>query len=69
MAITREEATAILGQGTTPPMLALARLVDELYDRLEALEAGTSLVLPEADPLVAGALWSNVGIVTVSAGA
>lgn len=36
------------------------------------LTAGASTVvldLPEADPEVAGQLWSNAGVVTVSAGA
>ena len=29
---------------------------------------GSNAELPTSDPVVAGALWSNVGIVTVSAG-
>ena len=29
---------------------------------------GSGTALPTADPAIAGALWSNAGIVTVSAG-
>ena len=33
-----------------------------------AIATGKGIVLPTADPAVAGELWSNVGVVTVSAG-
>jgi len=32
------------------------------------LAAGAAIILPAADPHVAGALWNNAGTVTVSAG-
>lgn len=32
------------------------------------VENGGSLILPTADPHIAGALWNNSGTVTVSAG-
>ena len=32
------------------------------------IKAGKGIVLPTSDPAVAGQLWANVGIVTVSAG-
>lgn len=32
------------------------------------LQAGAALILPTADPAVAGALWNNAGTIAISAG-
>ena len=32
------------------------------------IKTGYGITLPTSDPAVAGALWANVGVVTVSAG-
>lgn len=73
--ITRAEALSILGDGTQTPGLAMGRLINELFDRIEALEAtttgfatGVGITLPTEDPLLDGTLWADTGIVTVSAG-
>lgn len=75
MSITRTEALTLLGAGTQPGPLAFARLINELFDRIEALEAadtailaGTGFTLPETDPEVLGSLYSAAGTVTVSEG-
>ncbi len=37
-------------------------------NELFAVQNGKNITLPESDPSVAGELWSNSGVVTVSAG-
>lgn len=32
------------------------------------IETGGAIILPTADPAIAGALWNNSGTITVSAG-
>lgn len=45
MTITRTEALTLLGAGTQPGPLAFARLINELFDRIEALEAADTAIL------------------------
>lgn len=45
MSITRTEALTLLGAGTQPGPLAFARLINELFDRIEALEATDTAIL------------------------
>lgn len=40
----------------------------ELGTEVANIQAGIGIVLPTSDPSVAGQLWSNSGVVTVSAG-
>lgn len=56
------------GDAWTPlPTLAEVAKLDESNTFTDAVQIFSAL--PIADPLVAGQLWSNVGVVTVSAGA
>jgi len=53
------------------PALQATQLGTEVkanQDNITAIMAGHSIVLPTSDPGVAGQLWANTLIVTVSAG-
>ena len=49
--------------------IASAKIAKDITDSTVAeIKTGVGIVLPTSDPAVAGELWANVGIVTVSAG-
>ena len=48
--------------------IANAKAVAAAEESITLKTDGSGAALPTSDPAVAGALWANVGVVTVSAG-
>lgn len=61
MALTSNDGTVI---DNSNPYMQQTQAGTELYN----LSVGVGFTLPTSDPGVAGQLWSNSGVVTVSAG-
>lgn len=68
MAISATDAGIINSAGTAQQKVQLGTEVKTIADAVIAIQAGTGIVLPTSDPGVAGQLWADSLIVTVSAG-
>lgn len=67
---TAEQIKAAVGSGVD---VGVHTLIEKLVADLQGLKVDLALgtpgsELPTSDPAVAGALWNNSGVVTVSAG-
>lgn len=72
--ITRAQLLAQLA-GPQPGGIATGNLINEVFDRIEALEttitalrAGVGITLPTSEPALAGSLWADTLVVKVSDG-
>lgn len=68
MAISTADATIINKAIADNQKVSLGTEVKAIQDAQTGILAGEGITLPTSDPSVAGSLWSNSGVVTVSAG-
>lgn len=69
MAIDSTDAGKLNNDSPTMQATQLGTEVKANQDNITAILAGQSIVLPTSDPGVAGQLWADTLIVTVSEGA
>lgn len=68
MALSTAEAGKVNKMNAGAQQVALGTEVKANQDNITNIKAGLGITLPTSDPSVAGALWSDSGVVTVSAG-
>lgn len=69
MAISSSDAAIINNTNPANQKVSLGDEVKTIQDAVTNIQAGVGITLPTSDPEVVGQLWSNSGVVTVSAGA
>lgn len=68
MALTTAEAGKLDSSSPGNQQVSLGTEVKANQDNITNIKAGLGITLPTSDPSVAGVLWANSGVVTVSAG-